>query len=326
VHPDDDYARLPASLAELVLRVQTLALRAGFSLPAAGAALLSGQVPVRRRGQVVVLFGLKGGIGRSTIAANLAVGLAQRYGKQVALVDADLWCNGQAALLDLHGHKNLTSLVAYAQRLDRDMLREVLVPHSAGVQVLLGPPDPVQVEMIPDDLPARVVREYRWMFDFVIVDTHCAMDECVLQLLDTADRILLVTTPEVSSLHTTSRALRLAPSLGWEKKLLLVLNRANAGVSRDQLETMLGMLVGATIVSAGPQVIEAANRGQPLLLSDPAGSAPITRDLARLVAQVAGEPEPHWSDNMSTAWWRRPLARLPWATRTQRPEPQVATA
>jgi Flp pilus assembly CpaE family ATPase len=300
--PETDQVRLPASSAELLLRVQALLLHAGLTalpVPAAG------REPARQ-GQIIVLFALKGGIGRTTIAANLAVGLAQDHGKRVALVDADLWYNGQAALLDLHSDKHLGSLVPYSAHLDADLLRDVLVPHAAGMQVLLGPPDPVQVETIPADLPARVASAYRSMFDYVIVDTHPSMEEYVLQLLEVADRILLVTTPEVGPMRSAAKVLELAPRLGWQDKLQLVVNRADAGVQADQLEAVLGVPVTARIVSAGRPVVDAANRGRPLLL-DRGTNEPITRDLRQLAANIAGEPVP--AEAPTLAWWRRLLPR-----------------
>ncbi len=310
----DDYARLPAPLEELVLRVQALVVRAGLSLPDQPA--LASSVPVveppRVRGrQVVAMFGPKGGVGRSTIATNLAVGLVQLYGKQVVLVDADLWFGDVSVLLDLHSNRSLASLIPVADQLDRELLRTVLVEHPSGVQAVLAPPDPALVETIPVALPARVAEAYRDLFDHVVIDTHPSMEEYILQLLDAADRIVVVTTPEMSSIRNTAQVLRLATALHLRDKMLLVLNRANSGIQVEHLEETVGMRVDVSIVSAGRRVVEAANHGLPVLLMDPLGKEQITRDLGRLVAKVAGEAEPRW-DGRSSAPERRPLWRPPW--------------
>ncbi|HEY7065331.1 MAG TPA: AAA family ATPase [Chloroflexota bacterium] len=317
----DDYARMPARTDELVLRVQALVLRAGLALPAASAPappaahaaapLAPGDLPRFHNGEMIVMFGPKGGVGRSTIATNLAVGLAQRYDKQVVLVDADLWFGDVSVLLDLRGERSFASLVDHGEQLDLDVLRDVLVSHPSGIKALLAPPEPALVETIPSYLPARVANAYRALFDFVIVDTHPSMEEYMLQLLEVADRILLVTTPELSSIRNTGQVLKLANTLGLRDKLTIVLNRANSGVQMEHLEQTLGVRVDHTILSAGPRVVEAANQGMPVLLMDPGGREQVTRDLGRLVAKIANEPEPQWDGKPAST--RRTLWRPRWA-------------
>jgi pilus assembly protein CpaE len=294
-------------------------LRAGMALPAAAppsappapAAPPPAEHTDFRNGQLIVMFGPKGGVGRSTIATNLAVGLAQRYEKQVVLIDADLWFGDVSVLLDLRGETSFATLVDHGEQLDLDVLRDVLVPHASGVRTLLAPPEPAMVEMIPPYLPARVANAYRAMFDFVIVDTHPSMEEYMLQLLEVADRILLVTTPEMSSIRNTGEVLKLANILGIRDKLTLVLNRANSGVQIEHLEQTLGVRVDFSMVSAGARVVEAANQGMPVLLMDPTGKELITRDIGKLVAHLAGEPEPQWDTKPSAT--RRSIWRPRWA-------------
>ncbi|HLH23201.1 MAG TPA: AAA family ATPase [Chloroflexota bacterium] len=316
----DDYARMPARVDELVLRIQALVLRAGLTLPAPAPPPTAVTVPAApqtgdhapfRNGEMIVMFGPKGGVGRSTIATNLAVELAQRYDKQVVLVDADLWFGDVSVLLDLRGEHSFASLVHHGDQLDLDVLRNVLVPHSSNIKALLAPPEPALVETIPPFLPARVATAYRALFDYVIVDTHPSMEEYMLQLLEVADRILLVTTPELSSIRNTGQVLKLANTLGLRDKLTIVLNRANSGVQMEHLEQTLGVRVDHTIVSAGPRVVEAANQGTPVLLMDPGGREQITRDLGRLVAKIAGQPEPQWDGKQPAQ--RRSRWRPRWA-------------
>src|SRR5262249_19181089 len=162
---------------------------------------------------------------------------------------------------------------------------------------------PEAVEAIPAWLPAQAVNGYRSMFDFVVVDTHPSLEEYVLQLLEVADQVVFVTTPEVGALRRAAQVLKLAPALGWADKVLLVLNRANSGVQLEQIERALGMRVDASIVSAGPRVVDAANRGRPALLMDPMGKEQFTRDLGHLVARIAGAPDPRWSNTARKARW-----------------------
>ncbi len=306
----DDYVRMPMPLGALQLRVQALLLHAGLPLPPRqDGATPMGEEPARPAGQVIALFGAKGGVGTSTIAANLSVELAQRYGQRVALMDGDLWFGNLATLLDLRSDKSIASLASTADHLDYDVLHDVLVPHASGVQLVL-PPKPAQVETIPPALPARAALAYRAFFDHVIVDTHASLEEYVLQILEAADRILLVTTPELCAIGNTVQVLELAPVLGVRGKMALVLNRANSGVRLEHLESTLGMDVAASIVSAGQRVVSAANGGMPLVQLDPTGSAQITRDLSRLAGYLIGAAEPEWEPDAPVAAprssWRLP--------------------
>jgi pilus assembly protein CpaE len=276
-----------------LLRIQALLLQAGFALPQRSEAGGTAEDPSRPLGEVIALFGAKGGVGTSTLAANLAVDLAQRHGKKVALMDGDLWFGNLATLMDVHSETTIAALANTADHLDNDVLQEVLVPHASGVQLIL-PPKPVQVETIPSVLPARVARAYRALFDYVIVDTHASMEEYVLQLLEAADRIMLVTTPELCAISNTAQVLELAPMLGLRGKMSLVLNRANSGVKLEHLEATLDMRVDGSVVSAGQRAVAAANRGLPLMLADPQGSAQITRDIAALAARIMGSGAPQF--------------------------------
>jgi pilus assembly protein CpaE len=262
---------------------------------------------------VIVLLGPKGGVGRSTLACNLAVGLARLYGKHVALIDAQLWHGDLAVLLDLPGERSIASLVDQGDSLDLDALRGVLLRHPSGMEVLLAPPSPELVETIPASLPARVARLCQAVFDFVVVDTPSSLDEYVLQLLEVADRVVLVTTPEVTALRNTVGLLKLAPALGWIDQVLLVLNRANTGIAQEQVEQTLGRAVDVTIPSAGLLLLDAANRGQPLLEQDLMGAEQVTRDLGRLVAHIAGEKQPAWAGKVASRW------ALPWRGAVPRP-------
>jgi pilus assembly protein CpaE len=306
----DDYVPKPVDLAVLTAKVSRLLVRAQVATGSRGATPPPAQF---HHGQVIVLLGPKGGVGRSMLACNLAVGLARLYGKHVALLDAHLWHGDLAVLLDLSGERSIASLVDQGDSLDLEALRGVLLHHPSGVEVLLAPPSPELVEAIPVSLPARVARLCQPVFDFVVVDTPSSLEEYVLQLLESADRVVLVTTPEVTALRHTVSLLKLAPTLGWIDRVLLVLNRANTGIAREQVERTLGRAVDLTIPSAGLLLLDAANRGQPILEQDGTGAEQVTRALGRLVAHVAGEKEPAWTGRAAPKW------SLPWRATATRP-------
>jgi pilus assembly protein CpaE len=304
----DDYAYLDDPLEELVRRAQVLSRRvavvASRAAPGPGPGI--GQTRFQR-GQTVVVYAPKGGVGKTTIAVNLAIALSRLFNKEVAFVDADLWFGDASVLLDLRARQSMTSLVATSESLDVEAIRSTLVEHPSGIQVLRAPTELMAVDEIPEYVPARLAVMCASMFDFVVVDGQPGLDEYMLQILEGASQIVLVLTPEVAVMRSTIRLLEVAPGLGWADKLLLVLNRADSGVPPREVAETIGRPIDVAITTAWRQMIDAGNYGEPIMLADLAGRQQITRDLGRLAARVAGEPEPRWSGG---SVWQRAIGGL----------------
>jgi pilus assembly protein CpaE len=285
----DEYVAKPIRPDELVLRVKAMMLRAGYDIPDMTASWGDGRLEPEgiHHGTAIAVFAAKGGVGKTTIAVNLAVGLAQLFQEKVLLVDTDLWFGDAGVLLNVYSSKSLFD-VASGGEIDLHRLQGAVVSHESGLALLLRPPNVSMAEKVDAAALSKAIAEYKALFDYVIVDTHPSFDELNLQVLDVADRILVVCTPEISTTHNTSRFLEVAQVLDYAHKLTLVLNRANSGVRMDAMESTLGLPVSATIVSAGRPVVDAANQGMALIAKDPQMQEQVTRDLVHLVELVAG--------------------------------------
>jgi pilus assembly protein CpaE len=288
--PADEYAVKPVGVGELCLRVKAMVLRAGYELPAepfsdSGAGRRDGI----HHGSITVVFSPKGGIGKSTVAVNVAVALSKFFNQKTLLVDADLWFGDVGVLLNFSSRRSIFD-IASEDEPSLSVLEQALVQHSSGVHLLLRPPDLSTAENIRAEGVVRAIASYRALFDHVIVDTHSALDEMNLQVLDAADRILLITTPEISAVHHTSRFLEISSALGLSSRITLVLNRSNSGIRLAALEEQLGLPIAGTIVSNGKVVVEAANHGVSLFDRDPSEEEEVTRNLIRVAELVAGHP------------------------------------
>lgn len=290
----DEFVAKPARVEELVLRVKALAVRAGYELPRQpfGEIKNDARPPVLRRGALVVVFSVKGGAGKTTVAVNLAVGLRQLLGLKTLLVDTDLWFGDTAVLLNIHTEKSISNAFSEEEDLDLLTIERAIVRHSSGISVLPRPPHLAMAEQLSPAGVVKGIRSCQAVFDFVVVDTHSALDELNLQLLEAADRILILCTPEMSATHNTSRLIEVAHAIGVDDKFSFILNRANSGMSAGLLEKGLGISFWGMIPSAGRPVVEAANLGIPLIVHDMDAAEEITRQLARLVCLVAGQPVP----------------------------------
>jgi MinD-like ATPase involved in chromosome partitioning or flagellar assembly len=292
----EDYARKPIAPSVLALRIKALILGAGLSLPSAPLAPPVAQqgpldLPDDPRGQLTVVFSVKGGSGKSTIATNLAAGLASLYSFQTLLVDANLWFGDLGVLLNLTSTRSSFD-VCGTDDPDLFALPKAVVPHSSGASVLLRPPDPLSVEKIKLRSFVDAIERYRSLYEHVIVDCSATLDELNLDLLESATRILLVVTPEMGALHNTARFLGLAERLGHSDKISLVLNRSNSGIGAEDLQRTLGIPVVCGVVSAGRMMLDAVNEGTTLFAMDPSRRERITQDLAAIVELVAGREQP----------------------------------
>lgn len=290
-----EFVRKPITASVLALRVKALILAAGLSLPTLRSAPMPETGPLdlapEARGQLTVVFSVKGGSGKSTIATNLAAGLASLYSIGTLLVDANLWFGDLGVLLNLTSSRSSFD-VCGTEDPDLFALPKAVVQHASGAAVLLRPPDPLSVEKIKLRSFVDAIERYRSLYEHVIVDCAAALDELNLDLLENSTRILLVVTPEMGALHNTARFLGLAQRLGHTHKISLVLNRANSGISADDLQRTLGMPVASGVVSAGRMMLDAVNEGTTLFAMDPMRKERITQDLATIVELVAGREQP----------------------------------
>jgi pilus assembly protein CpaE len=244
-----------------------------------------------RDGQIVAIFSPKGGVGRTTIAVNMAIAAATELGQTVVLVDASFQFGDVGVLLNLNPkNKSIADLVPELEAGEPESLDTFVINHSAGVRVLLAPPSPEMAELITPTVVKRVLEALRREHDLVIVDCTSWFNETTLAILDVADTVLTVLSLEITSIKNMRLFLEVAEQLGYEQsKVKLVLNRADSslGIRVTDVENSIGRKVDHTIVSDGRSVVYALNRGVPFFLSN--RDAQVSQDILRLAVSVAGE-------------------------------------
>ena len=238
---------------------------------------------------VVAVFSPKGGVGRTTVAVNLAVAAAQT-GKRVALVDASFQFGDVGVLLNLNPrNKSIADLAGELQTGEAESLDTFMITHSSGVKVLLAPPSPEQAELIGPSAVKKVLNGLRASFELIVVDCPSSFNEPTLAVLDESDLILTLLTLEITSVKNMRLFLEVCDQLGYgPEKIRLVLNRADStlGIRVADVEHSIGRKVDHTIVSDGRSVVYALNRGVPFFLSN--REAQVSQDIQRLAAAVTG--------------------------------------
>jgi pilus assembly protein CpaE len=285
---------LTASIRQVHTREQQKQSRmSAMPVPAgpAGAASTAATEESGKNGQIIALFSPKGGVGRTTVAVNLAVAAATELGKSVVLMDGSFQFGDVGVLLNLNPkNKSIADLVPELEAGELESIDTFVINHSAGIRVLLAPPSPEMAELITPGGVKRVLEALRKNHDLVIVDCTSWFNDTTLAILDSADIVLTMLSLEITSIKNMRLFLEVAEQLGYEQdKIKLVLNRADSslGIRVTDVESSIGRKVDHTIVSDGRSVVYALNRGVPFFLSN--REAQVSQDILRLAQAVAGE-------------------------------------
>jgi len=237
-----------------------------------------------RLGRRAAIFSAKGGQGKTMIAVNLALTLRTMTEKRVTLVDADLRFGDANVLLDMPFGHSVVDLLPHIDQLDSNLLEQVLVKHSSGLEVLMRPERPELAETITAHHIEQLLTVMPRLFDYVVVDCELSYDEKLLAVLDRADYILLVLTPDLGVVRNTKHFLQLAETLGYpRRKIDFIINRANSnvGLSPADVERVLGQGHYFRLDSYGRQLTTSLNLGQPVALANPRS------DFARVIREIA---------------------------------------
>ena len=312
----DEVALKPIPADALVYRLQALLIRAGRQLPTESGEWASEETlatsQIAGEGHVVSVFAPKGGVGKTTIAVNMAVALRQQTRAEVLLFDADVGVGNVSSVLDVPYRLGLADLADSAPEEWTDAAFEQAVStHDAtGVRVLTWGTDPGESERVGVDLLLAALRWARNHHSYVIVDNHPGYDDRTMAMLAVASEILLVVTPEVGAIRNSSQFLELARELGLASGIRVVVNRANHGIRMADMESALGLPVSATVVSNGPKSVIASNEGKPIITKFP--KEKISDDLhavARLVTDGGSPATASAAAPASRRWWSRIVTR-----------------
>lgn len=260
-------------------------------------------------GRVVAVLGASGGCGASTIAANLAVALADN--RSAGLVDMKLETGDLAALLDLKPTFSLADLCRNAATFDRVMLERTLARHESGVALLASPARVADAALVRAEGISRALDLARAIFPFVVVDVDHTYREEQLAALRQADVLLLPFRLDFNSLRNVHRALEHLNRMGLAgERARLVVNRAGLPmeVPRAKAEEALNMKIAHVVPEDCKAVARANNNGVPVVIEAPNSRA--GRSLTQL-ARSLGPPRAGEAQLMHAAtrggWrpWRR---------------------
>ena len=308
----DEYALKPLPADALVYRLQALQIRYNRGAPVDSGnwdESPNAETATIGEGHVVSIFAPKGGVGKTTIAVNLSVALREQTRASVLLLDADVGVGNVTSILDVPYRMGLADLADSTpdEWTDAAFEQAVCVHKASGVNVLTWGNDPAESERIKVDLLLAAVRWARAHYSYVVIDNHPSYDDRTMAMLACSGEIFLVVTPEVGPLRNAAQFLEVAREVGLGDVVKVIVNRANHGVSMNDIADTLGKPVSAMIVSNGPKAVAAANEGMPMITKFPGDR--MSADLHGVARLLTREPMAARADK-TRPWWATLAARL----------------
>jgi pilus assembly protein CpaE len=245
------------------------------------------------RGTIVTVFGAKGGIGKTTIATNLATALVRTTGSTVVLVDMDTRFGDVAIMMDVAVEQSIADVARHLDEMDRDKVRDYLVQHHSGAYVLPAPLHPSEWRNLTPQHIEKIIELLAQSHDYVIIDTPGTFNEIIATTLEQASLILLITSMDIASIKDTALALEMlrAASVS-EDKVKLTINHCTSANSlrEDDVQRVLEYEVFWRIphdlaVSSSTQL------GQPIVLTRP--YARVARSITDLAYAISGNRPEH---------------------------------
>lgn len=230
--------------------------------------------PHTRKGQILSFFSTKGGVGKTTLATNLAVELAH-FGKyRVLLIDLNLQFGDVGVFLNLVPKRNIADLTQTGN-LQFNEIQPFLLTHSSGIQVLAAPTRPEYAELVTVEHIEQILKEVKPHFDFILIDNVSRFEDISMLSLDLAEIIYLVVTMEVPALKNTKLSLETMSDLHYLDKVQVILNRSSRdmGLDLSDIEKSLNFKVRHEIPSDGKTLVNAVNKGIAFVEHNPQSKA-----------------------------------------------------
>ena len=219
--------------------------------------------------KTVTIFSTKGGVGKTTLALNLAIAIRQLTGKRVALVDLDLMSGNLGLMAGVTWKRSIKDMVDDVNNLDKEMVDDYCTEHPTGVKILSAPVQPDFSGFIQADHIQKILSLMSEVFNYVIVDGPTYLHDTVIPALEESSDIIAVTTLDLPSIQNMKQCLDLLTRLSMRSKVRVVLNRVGymGGLKVRDVEDELGMDVQCVIPDQEKIAMDAANMGKPLFLA-----------------------------------------------------------
>jgi MinD-like ATPase involved in chromosome partitioning or flagellar assembly len=290
----NEYFTRPYSADSIRWRVEAMCIRRETVDDGSGPILQGGDFGSNSWGgkaTTIAVFNPKGGVGKTTVATNLAAALQNRKGKSVMLIDADTVTGHVTSSLGIDGVRTVAdSWRDEAEGGPSESLFDIAAGHVSGMRVVALTDSPLHTDVLDPARMAAAIKVARARVDVIVIDLHPSYSALNQAIFTEADRILVPVTPDVPAIRAAVQLRDVARGLGCRERLAMVVNRANSGVTVEDMEATVGMPALALIRSGGLLFVRAANEGRTVIDMFPREK--ITSDFDTLADRVLGTPKP----------------------------------
>ena len=237
--------------------------------------------------QMIVVFSPKGGAGCSTIATNLTLALFQILHREILLVDGKHLLGHVALMLNIRQGNSISDLLAYAGKLDINLIRQVTIQHVSGIYVLPSPISITKAQGIRPEELYKVIIGLQAVYPYIVVDGGNHLDENLVTYMDAASKIVLVVNPNLASLRDVRQFLDIAQTLSYPReKILILLNLTGhkTDVKLSEIEHVLQSEVFGMIPADEEAVLSSLNEGIPIILKKP--NHPVSRAYVKIAQKL----------------------------------------
>lgn len=263
----DDHLTKPFDASELVVRVTSLLRRVE-------AVKLSGQKDATRDGaHVITVHSLRGGTGSSTLAVNLGIALTSLWREPTILLDLSMTAGQVALMLNMPLKRTWADIAHYsASELDADSLSSIVSTHESGLHFIAAPTFPSEADTLRGETLGAALQIFKTQYQYIVADLPHDFSEFAIQTLDAANVILMIASPDMASIRAVIAAIDTYEKLDYPKdKIKFVLNAPfpHSSLTKEKIETGLGISALATIPYVQDIFVDAINLGQPPVYQRP---------------------------------------------------------
>jgi pilus assembly protein CpaE len=259
----DEYLSKTVSPTELELRIKALLSRKSTS----------GGTFSQSAARTISVFSLRGGVGTTCIAVNLAIALSRVWGGEAILWDMALLTGHCALMLDLKARNTIASLSTWQEGSIEDKdVADMLIKHESGIKLMPAPIKPAEAELITPKTIDLVWPYLQGNSGYIVVDAGNHFNEAVLTILERSDTILLVLSPEYASVKSAFDAIEIFDRMGFgAEKVIPIVNDIfpSQYMPLNKISQVLGNRTLLEIPYDSSAIIQAINSGKPMMMTSP---------------------------------------------------------